>query len=292
MLAELEPWSFQIKPGFKMRGWRTQFTGKPLIYFLHGNGFSGLTYLPMLKALLLDFDLIITDLPGHGDSDIGMRFTPWNGSAKYSLDVLKYFSQQLPETTPIYGLGHSYGGVITGLMAGKDEALFDKCMLLDPVIFSKRMLKAMKVADIFGVLGNMKLAKTARKRNQHWEDREQAFNSLKGRGGFKGWTDESLNAYVQYALTDSKEGVSLKCPAKIEAKIYSSYPKKLWSYFGQIKVPCKILMANKSFPFIQDSVEKLVELPLFCSDSVEGGHCFMQEKPEYSAQLVKQWFLT
>ena len=144
MLPELEPWSFQIKPGFRIRGWRTQFSGKPLINFLHGNGFSSLTYLPMLKLLLKDFDLIMTDLPGHGDSDAGRPFSPWNGSAKCALDVLNYFSEQLPSSTKIYGLGHSYGGVLTGLIAGKEQQRFDKCMLMDPVIFSRKMLKAMK----------------------------------------------------------------------------------------------------------------------------------------------------
>ena len=291
MLAQLEPWSFQIEPGFRMRGWRTEFSGKPLIYFLHGNGFCGLTYLPMLKALIDDFDLIISDLPGHGDSDVGRKFAPWNGSAKCALDVLHYFSQQLPEGTKVYGLGHSYGGVITGLMAGRDPSCFDKCLLLDPVIFSKNMLNLMKAADFVGLLDNTKLAKSARNRNQHWPNRVTAYKALRGKGGFKNWSDESLHAYVSYALTESRDGVSLKCPAKIEAKIYSSYPNRLWSYLKKVSMPCKILMAKKSFPFIRDSVGKLSHHPAYSIDTIEGGHCFMQEQPQVAAEQIKAWLL-
>jgi len=292
MLSELEPWSFQLKPGFRLRGWKTQFTGKPLICFLHGNGFCGLTYLPMLSKLTEDFDLLITDLPGHGDSDVGRRFAPWNGSAKWALDVVKYFTDTLPDTTKVFGLGHSYGGVITGLMAGKDTQLFDKCMLLDPVIFSKNMLKAMKIVDAIGVLEKMKLAKTARNRIEHWESREQALKELQGRGGFKGWRDDALKAYINYALTDSKNGVSLKCPTRIEAKIYSSYPNDLWGYLKNMDVPCKILTAEKSFPFIQESAKKLNAHSNYSTEAVKGGHCFMQEDPDHAAELVRDWFLS
>jgi len=291
MLSELEPWSFQLKPGFRLRGWRTAFTGKPLICFLHGNGFSGLTYLPMLKLLIDDFDLLITDLPGHGDSDVGRRFEPWNGSAKWALDVVHYFSAQLPDSSNVYGLGHSYGGVITGLMAGKDTQVFDKCMLLDPVIFSSKMLKLMKVVDAIGILDKTKLAKTARKRSEHWESRESAYAELHGRGGFKGWRDDALKSYIDYALTDSKSGVSLKCPTRIESKIYSSYPNDLWGYLKNMDVPCKILTAEKSFPFIQSSANKLEVHSNYTTEAVKGGHCFMQEDPDHAAKLIKEWFL-
>jgi pimeloyl-ACP methyl ester carboxylesterase len=292
MLSELEPWSFQLKPGFRLRGWKTEFTGKPLICFLHGNGFSGLTYLPFLSKLTKDFDLLITDLPGHGDSDVGYRFSPWNSSAKWALDVVKYFSNQLPESTKVFGLGHSYGGVITGLMAGKDTQLFDKCMLLDPVIFSHKMLKIMKVAGAIGILDKTKLAKTARNRVEHWESRDAAYKELHGRGGFKGWREDALMSYIDYALTDSKSGVSLKCPTSIESKIYSSYPNDLWGYLKKMDVPCKILTAEKSFPFIQQSADKLNTHTHYTTEAVKGGHCFMQEDPDYAAELVRDWFLS
>jgi len=291
MTPQLEPWSFQIDAGFSLRGWRSKWTGKPVIHFLHGNGFCGLTYQPLLEILAKDFDLLITDLPGHGDSDSGTRFAGWIGTANYASMVLSHFSQQLNATTQVYGLGHSYGGVITAFMAARNPNRYRKILLMDPVIFSAGMLSVMKVADIFGLLKNSPLAQQARARNHQWSSREEAFNGLKGKGGFKGWTDEALQAYVENALKDSEDGVKLKCSAQVEAKIYGSYPKGLWSHLKKMQTQCKILVAQSSYPFIARSVRKLSKLTPYTSKTVTGSHCFMQQDPQQSAQLIKEWFL-
>lgn len=290
MIPQLEPWAFELIPEFSLRGWRSRWSGKPVIHFLHGNGFCGLAYKPMLELLAEDFDLLVTDLPGHGDSDSGPRFAGWNGSAIYAHSVLHHFSKQLDPATPVYGLGHSYGGVLTGLMASQDHHCYDKTMLLDPVIFSTGMLSVMKVADLFGLLEYSSLAKQARARTHQWDSREEAFDSLNGNGVFKGWSKEAMQAYIDFALYDAVDGVKLKCESKIESKIFGSYPKHLWTRLEQMETPCKILVAERSFPFIARSVERLEAISAYSSDSVPGGHCFMQEDPAQAAKLIKQWF--
>ncbi len=291
MTPQLEPWSFKIDTDFKLRGWRSKWSGKPVIHFLHGNGFCGLTYLPMLEILAKDFDLLITDLPGHGDSDSGARFAGWVGTANYASIVLSHFSQQLNATTQVYGLGHSYGGIITALMASRSPNRFRKILLMDPVIFSPGMLSVMKVADIFGLLKNSSMAQQARARSHQWSSREEAFDNFKDKGGFKGWTEESLQAYVEHAIEDNEDGVRLKCSSKVEARIYGSYPKGLWSHLKKMQTQCKILVAQSSFPFIARSVKKLEKLVPYSSGSMPGSHCFMQQDPEQSAKAIKEWFL-
>lgn len=291
MSAVLEPWSFQIKTDFSLRGWRTRFSGKPVIVFLHGNGFSGLTYKPMLDLLAEDFDLIIPDLPGHGDSGHGTEFNVWNDTAKFMSSVLNNLSHQMQATTPVFGLGHSYGGVITALMAGSDDRRFKKIMLLDPVVFSKGMLRVMSAGDLFGLLDNTPLAKQARSRTTTWENKQEAYEYFHERGAFKGWREDALQAYIDNALKECDEGVTLKCPTSVEAKIFGSYPKKLWPSLRKVHAPCKILEAEKSFPFIARSVNKLTQLRAYSSEKVEGGHCFMQENPEMAAERIKEWFL-
>lgn len=291
MSVVFEPWSSHIKTDFSLCGWRTRFTGKPVIVFFHGNGFSGLTYRPMLEALAKDFDLIVPDLPGHGNSGYGSDMNSWNDTAKYMCSVLNSFSHQIQSTVPVFGLGHSYGGVVTALMAASDNKRFKKIMLLDPVLFSSGMLSVMKAKDILGLLSNTALAKKARERTDTWASKEEALEYFNGRGIFKNWSDDSLQAYVDDALMPCDDGVTLKCPTSVEAKIFSSYPKKLWPNLRKINAPCKILMAKGSFPFIARSVEKLTHLKTYSSEPVEGGHCFMQERPVETATQVKDWFL-
>ena len=53
----LLPWSHPTSAGFTLSGWHTPPSGKPLLHFLHGNGFCGRTYEPMLAGLAEHFDL-------------------------------------------------------------------------------------------------------------------------------------------------------------------------------------------------------------------------------------------
>jgi pimeloyl-ACP methyl ester carboxylesterase len=245
----------------------------------------------MLQPLLDDFDLLITDLPGHGDSDTGGRFMGWNKCASLALEVVHHFSGLLPQAVPIYAVGHSWGGVITALMMAKDKNCFDQAILLDPVIFPPGMLRVMATIDLFGLLQRLPLAKQARVRTQEWESREAAYEYFHERGTFKGWQPESLQSYVNYALQDTQEGVSLKCPPKREADIFSSYPKRLWPSLKRIKTPTEIWAARKTFPFIARSIERLQGHPAFHAETVEGGHCFMQERPTEIAEKLRKQLL-
>ena len=68
---KLHPWSHPAREGFTLRGWHSVPSGKPLLHVLHGNGFCARMYEPMLKPLSAHFDLWLSDVQGHGDSDEG-----------------------------------------------------------------------------------------------------------------------------------------------------------------------------------------------------------------------------
>lgn len=292
MPVAFEPWSFQIKTDFTLSGWRTRFTGKPVIVFFHGNGFSGMTYRPMLDALAQDFDLIVPDLPGHGNSGYASDLSGWNDTARYMRSVMNSFSHQIQATVPILGLGHSFGGIMTALIAGSDQKRFRKTLLLDPVIFTPNMLLQKRVVSLLGMAEQSQLVKMTKKRQATWSSKQEAHDTLVGRGIFKNWAPEAFEAYIEDAIMENEEGegVRLKCPVSVEAKIFASYPKRLWSSLKNITAPCKVLVGKESYPFIHRSVTKLNHFPLFESEVVDGGHCFMQERPLETAALIKDWF--
>ena len=68
ILNGLKPWEYNVKEGFTLRGYYTPATGKPVIHFIHGNGFCGLTYEHLLAHLQQDFDLFISGPFGQGSS--------------------------------------------------------------------------------------------------------------------------------------------------------------------------------------------------------------------------------
>jgi pimeloyl-ACP methyl ester carboxylesterase len=283
---ELIPWSHECAEGFTLRGWRTPASGKPLLHFLHGNGFCSLVYQPMLMRLGEHFDLWLSDVQGHGDSDHGGAFCGWNRSAALAVEAFEAGRGEYGDV-PRYALGHSFGGVLTGLILASEPQLFQRAVLLDPVLFSRRMIGVMGAAAMVGLHRRHALARKAATRRSHWPNREAAQASLQGRGIFKGWTDAALQAYVEHAIGDCGEGVVLKCRPSREVEIFSSFPERMWQQLGRIQTPTRILYGEQTYPFVPHSVQRLAGLNARVSaQQVAGGHCFMQEDPQMAAEQV------
>lgn len=286
----LLPWAFDTSQGFTLRGWHSPPSGKPVLHFLHGNSFCGRVYEPMLSLLSADFDLWLSDVQGHGDSDLGGRFKGWNQSADLAVKAFAAHRQTLFGDVPAMGLGHSFGGVLTCLIMAEHPKLFTRAVVLDPVIFSAAMALGITMAEATGLAGHSPLARAARKRRAHWPDRQTAMDTLRGRGTYKGWTEAAMQAFAEHALrpADDGDGVVLKCPPSREAEIFASAPVGLWASLRRVKTPTTLIHADKTFPFIAPSAQQWA-----ASNSnvtlqvVHGGHCFMQVDPEGAASLVR-----
>lgn len=289
---QLIPWSHESSEGFTLRGWRSPASGRPLLHFLHGNGFCCLAYQPLLMHLGEHFDLWLSDVQGHGDSDHGGVFRGWNRSAALAVEAFDAGRGEYGDV-PRFAVGHSFGGVLTGLILGTEPRLFERAVLLDPVLFSRRMIGVMGAAALVGLHRRHALARKAATRRSHWPDREAALASLQGRGIFKGWTDASLHAYVEHAIGECGEGVVLKCRPSREVEIFSSFPERMWTHLTRIQTPTRILYGEHTYPFVPHSVQRLAALNHQVSaQQVAGGHCFMQEDPAAAAEQVMSFLQT
>lgn len=288
---QLIPWSHQCDEGFTLRGWRTEASGRPLLHFLHGNGFCSLAYQPMLARLAGHFDLWLSDAQGHGDSDHGGVFRGWNRTAALAVEAFEAGRGEYGEV-PRVALGHSFGGVLTSLMLAAEPQLFQRAVLLDPVLFSKRMLAVLSAARVVGLHRHHPMARQAARRRSFWPDRPSAHASLQGRGIFKGWHDAALQAYIDHGLGECEKGVVLKCRPSREVEIFSSFPRRLWPSLLSIAVPTLILYGEHTYPFVPVSANRLASLNRHVSArQVAGGHCFMQEDPGHAADLATGFLL-
>jgi pimeloyl-ACP methyl ester carboxylesterase len=292
MHVDFRPWEYTPREGFTLRGWHSPPTGKPLIHFLHGNGFCGRMYEPMLMHLLAHFDLWLSDVQGHGDSDHGGKFVGWNRCAQLAVEAFEHVGTAFRQV-PLFGVGHSFGGVLTGLILGEHPHLFRRAVLLDPVILTPTMLMGMSVAEMTGISQQTPLARQARSRRKHWASRDEAFELLHNRGVYKGWTEDALRAYVNHALKDSPDGgVELKCRRSREAEIFSSAPDRLWSLLGRVRTPTLALHAARTYPFVAESIARWMMVnDAVSSQQVEGRHCFMQEHPQATAHRIQHFLL-
>lgn len=289
ILSGLTSWEYQVKAGFVLRGYHSVPSGKPVIHFIHGNGFCGLTYEHLLAELQADFDLFISDAQGHGESDAGDRFKGWNETSRLARKVWQSFSPAWSDV-PKFALGHSFGAVLTTLMMAEDASLFDGGILMDPVYTPPKTAGAMAFMGKAGLLHYMPLSRQARIRTRSWPSTQAAWDYLYQRGTFKGWDDLCLTSYLDHALeTDAQGALTLKCPPDIEAAIFASYPAKLWQSIRDIQQPMTMLYGEKTYPFVLNSLAKLHESNLnYDFIAMPGGHCFMQEQPKNTALEIKR----
>lgn len=278
-------WSHPVGPDLFLRG-RDYIRGeRPLLHFVHGNGFSGMTYWPLLGRLHDHYDLCLHDTQGHGDSDDGARFPGWNATADR---IVEFMTQRraLWGDRPVIGVGHSFGGIVTLLAASRAPELFDGIVLLDPVLFPPLLVPVMAAAYFTGLSQLNPMVMQAKRRGSQWDSRDAAWSYFYQRGIFRGWTDEALTAYIDHALARQPDGsLTLKCPPWMEAQIFASFPRRLWSSVRRLTVPTRILFGTNSYPFVRPSVERAARLNAAIRvHAVPGGHCFMQQDPEAAAQ--------
>ncbi|MFV8836633.1 alpha/beta hydrolase [Aquisalimonas sp.] len=283
---QLVPWEHHTGDGFAVRGWHSPPSGRPVIHFIHGNGMCGLVYEAMLSRLARDYDLFLSDVQGHGNSDHGGAFRGWNRTAEICLDAWQQFAP-LWKGVPVVGMGHSFGGVMIALMMGQRADIFDQGVLLDPVLFPPAMLRSMALLQLLGLSRRTPMARQAARRRDHWPDRDSAFKGLRGRGIFRGWQDRCLQSYVTHALRDDTDGVTLRCRPEREAEIFGSSPRRLWGTLGRVSAPVLMLHGADSYPFVSDAARRLPGvMPGIAVERMPGGHCFMQQDPESAAERV------
>ena len=250
----------------------------------------------MLQCLSTHVDLWLCDVQGHGDSDLGGVFKGWNLNAEAAAAAFAHHLPMFGEV-PRFAAGHSFGGVLTALMLAEHPRLFQRAVLLDPVIFPPGMAFAADVAQTMGVSRFAPLARAARQRRQHWPSRQAAMDALRGRGTYKGWVPEALQAFADHALrdadaADSGEGVVLKCPPSREAEVFSTVPRGLWSALRKVQTPTLVAYASQTFPFIAPSAKLWAQRNRHVTvQRVEGGHCFMQCTPQLAADHIEAFCL-
>ena len=287
MLKNLKQWEYKLSVGYTVRGYHTEVTGKPVIHFVHGNGYCGLVYEELLRPLIDHYDLFISDIQGHGNSDVGGDYRGWNRNAEFCTDVWQHYKEKLWPDVPSIAMGHSFGGVISTFMLANNPGLFQQGLLLDPVYFNKSLMRFMTLSDTFGLLKHTSLAKRAKIRRSEWKDKQDAFDYFHQRGMFKGWEGDCLWSYINHALKESVSGLTLKCPPERESEIFASSPKRLWATLGKLDTPTHILYGDQTYPFVLKSMDAVHKANSnFTVQALPGGHCFMQERPQETAELM------
>lgn len=253
----------------------------PIALLHHANGFCAGTLGLVAERLLPHFRVIGMDARGHGDSarPEGPEAYAW---ARFAEDLLGVAATLVSENGCDrigLGLGHSFGGTALLGAAARRPDLFDRIVLVDPVVPPPPERIA---ADSERVARLTRMVEGARRRRSVWPDRAAAREQFATRSLFANWVPAALDLYVEHGLRDRSDGqVELKCPGEIEATVFStSGGLDLFDLARRATTPALFLWAERGdFPrFIYESlVGEMADARIV---DVAAGHLVPMENPE------------
>ncbi|HVP30230.1 MAG TPA: alpha/beta hydrolase [Myxococcota bacterium] len=258
----------------------------PLALLHHANGFCAGVWGLVAELLRPRFHVIAMDARGHGDSS-----KPESRDAyrwRCFAEDLEAVAERLREAHGVdrigLGLGHSFGGTATLVAAAVRPSLFERIVLVDPVIPPPPDLpvpteRAERVA---------RLASAARERQAVRASRAEAIAAWRERRFFADWDPRALALYAAEGLRDRPDGrVELKCPGEIEATIFEENGTlDVFAHARRVAVPALFLWARRG-DFPRPLYEAVAEtMPDARVEDVDAGHLAVMERPDLVADAA------
>src|SRR5262245_41180520 len=190
----------------------------PLALLHHANGFCKGTWALVADALRARWRVVAIDARGHGDSS-----KPENTGAyawhHFAEDLLALGEQLSSEHgAPVaLGIGNSFGGTSFIGAAARRPQLFQRLLLVDPVIPPPPDPTWMESPPP----PLQRLVEGALRRRTHWASRAAARAWCAKRSLFAGWRQEAIELYLLDGMREHADGsLELKCPGAIEAAVF------------------------------------------------------------------------
>ncbi|HEY0285483.1 MAG TPA: alpha/beta hydrolase [Pseudomonas sp.] len=252
------------------------------LFFAHANGFPSATYGKLFASLGADFQ--VTHLEQHAHDP---RF-PVTDNWPNLVDELLHHLRQQPG--PVWGVGHSLGGVLHYHAALRCPQLYRGVVMLDsPVltVFDQWMIRA---AKRFGFIDRITPAGRTLGRREVFGDINAARHYFSGKSLFRRFDPECFEAYLSHGLQADGEQLRLRFDPATEISIYRSVPHTSPGLARQLRVPLALVRGELSQVVRRHHAYSVKSMPEGEYLSVPGGHMFPLEHPEDTAQMLKNLF--
>jgi pimeloyl-ACP methyl ester carboxylesterase len=252
----------------------------PLALLHHANGFCAATLDLVAQPLRMHFRVIGMDARGHGDSSrpAGAEAYAWR---EFGADLAAVTRLLTAEHGPVaLGLGHSFGGTSMLLAAAEQPALFERLVLVDPVLRQPDV--DTRRWDPNSVARASQLVERAARRRTVFPDRAAARENWRDKALFAAWDPRAFELYLAEGVADRPDGqVELKCSAETESAVYAAgATSDVWSPTEKLAVPTLMLWAPRGdFPrsVFEAFAARLLHAQI---QDVDAGHLVPMEKPE------------
>ena len=252
------------------------------IFFAHANGFPSATYGKLFDALAPDYQVF--HLPQHAHDP---RF-PVDANWQNLVDELLHHLEQQPQ--PVWGVGHSLGGVLHLHAALRCPHYYRGVVMLDSPVLTRVDQWVLQAAKRMGFIDRITPAGRTLGRREAFTDKESARAYFSTKSLFRHFDPECLDAYLEHGLLASEEGLRLRFDPATEISIYRNIPHTRPAPAKHLKLPLAMVRGSSSQIVKRHHAFAVRGLPRGEYHSLPGGHMFPLERPTDTASLIKGLF--
>jgi len=230
------------------------------VHFAHATGFNAETYRALLASLDPSLDVFAMDARGHGMSTAAGDPEKLRSWAPYRRD-LERFVETLRR--PAVLAGHSMGGTVSLELAAARPDLVAGLVLIDPVILPPRQIPLYFLARLLGLsLRLVPIAQAAARRRMEFPSKEAAVENYVGKGAFKTWPREWIEAYIDGgAIATGRGTVRLRCDRAWESKTFATATVNPYGAIRKLRCPVTLIArADDGPPFTEAAREAFMKM--------------------------------
>ncbi|CAG8870995.1 hypothetical protein PS627_04235 [Pseudomonas fluorescens] len=252
------------------------------IFFAHANGFPSATYGKLFAALAPDYR--VCHLPQHAHDP---RFPVDDNWQNLVDELLHHLALQ---DGPVWGVGHSLGGVLHLHAAMRCPGYYRGVVMLDSPVLTATDQWLIRAAKRWGFIDRITPAGRTLGRREAFADRDAAREYFAGRTLFRHFDPECLEDYLEHGLQPADEGLRLRFDPATEISIYRSLPHTRPGAVRKLEVPLAMVRGSESRVVRRHHAYAVRGIPGGEYHSLPGGHMFPLERPTDTASLIKGLF--
>lgn len=255
--------------------------GRGILHFAHANGFPGGSYNRFLDHFRSGYDVIAIDRLGHNP-----QFPVNNNWSNLADELIEFLERRAG--SPVTGVGHSLGSLVTFIAAYKRPDLFSSVIMLDPPFVTGAWGALFRILKLTGIADRITPAEQSGGRRTVWRDMREAEEYFHSKKLFRAFDPQSLKDYMKYGIKPCESGLCLSYDVATEVKIFQTMPDNIGSYRRSLGLPGALIYGETSNAVHLRTLRRFTAKHGFSLCTSPGGHLFPLEKPDEAASVVKR----
>ncbi len=274
---------------------KSKITQKPVLHFVHANGFPAKVYTPLFELWQTVFSVEAIELFGTDKNYPIDRH--WQSLTTQVLDSIEQTCQK-HGVNKLVAVGHSVGAMTILQAISTDPTHISQSVLLDPALLmgknslsyfmaelSSKPLSKLGKAPYF-LLDKLSPAGKSKFRKDHFASRQAIVDNLRHKSLFKAFNEQCFNLYVDHGFVSGQDGFSLAIPKRQEIAIFRTMPSLYWIKSPTLYRPSTIIAGTNSYFSHIGSYQKANKRWGIAVIDTAGSHIFPLEHPTVTANLV------